>query len=53
MSAIGDEDVYISAIGPSLIDCKTMHIYNQEDALEFISTKVNILFEDSQKFMKF
>lgn len=42
MSAIGEEDVYISAIGPSLIECKGMNIFNQDDALEFLSYKVKI-----------
>jgi hypothetical protein len=42
MSAIGDDDVYISAIGPSLIECKGTSIYSQDDALEHISHKVKI-----------
>lgn len=42
MSAIGEDDVYISAIGPSLIECKAMNIFNQDDAQEFMSTKIKI-----------
>ncbi|KAI6215909.1 DNA-directed RNA polymerase [Aphelenchoides besseyi] len=40
MSAIGDGDEYIAAIGPSLIECKNMGIFTQDDALDYLSIKV-------------
>ena len=40
MSAIGDEDEYVAAVGPSIIECKNSGIYTQEAALDFLSSKV-------------
>lgn len=42
MSAIGDEDEYVSAVGPSIIECKNAGIYTQEAALDFLSSKVSV-----------
>ncbi|KAI6216523.1 DNA-directed RNA polymerase [Aphelenchoides fujianensis] len=40
MSAIGEDDEYIAAIGPSIMECKNMGIFTQDDALDHLSMKV-------------
>ncbi|CAD5218163.1 unnamed protein product [Bursaphelenchus okinawaensis] len=42
MTSIGEEEIYVSAVGPSLLECKEMGIITQDDALEYISSKVKI-----------
>lgn len=39
-SAIGQEDAFIAAIGPSLDECARSNVVTKEDAIKYLSSKV-------------
>lgn len=41
-SAVGHEEQFVAAIGPSLDECAILKISTKAEALKYLSTKVNI-----------